>query len=169
MRIQWWLCLTVLFGSILSFSPTGAQNKDIVGRIERVRIYPGDLVLRAKLDTGARNSSLSAPSITKFEKNGETWVRISMKNHKGEEATIERKIIREATIKQKNRDSEKRPVIMLGICLGRKYREVEVNLVDRSEFNYQLLIGRSFLIGHLIVDPELKYTVEPDCVGAPMP
>jgi hypothetical protein len=169
MRIRWWLLVAALFISILSSVPTGAQNKDIVGRIERVRIYPGDLVLRAKLDTGARNSSLNGPSMTKFEKNGETWVRFSVKNHRGQEATIERKIIRQAKIKQKNQDSERRPVIMLGICLGRQYREVEVNLVDRAEFNYQMLIGRSFMIGHLVVDPELKFTAEPDCVGAPMP
>jgi hypothetical protein len=169
MRIRWCLYITALFISVLSSAPTGAQNKDIVGRVEKVRIYPGDLVLRAKLDTGAKNSSLHAPNITKFEKNGETWVRFSVRDHKGEDATIERKVIRQAKIKQKNRDSERRPVIMLGICLGRQYREVEVNLVDRTEFNYQLLIGRSFMIGHIVVDPELKFTAEPDCVGAPMP
>ena len=169
MRIGWWLYPSVLLISTFSSSAMYAQNKDIVGRIEKVRIYPEDLVLRAKLDTGARNSSLHAPNITRLEKNGEAWVRFSIKNHKGEEATLERKIVRKARIKQKNRDSEKRPVIMLGICLGRQYREVEVNLVDRAEFNYPMLIGRSFMAGHLVVDPELKYTAEPDCVGAPMP
>ena len=169
MKRRWWVCVTALFGPILFLSPTSAQNKDIVGRLERVRIYPGDLVLRAKLDTGARNSSLHAPSITKFQKNGETWVRFSMKNHRGKEATIERRVIREAKIKKRGEGLEKRPVILLGVCLGRQYREVEVNLVDRTEFIYPLLIGRSYMIGHLVIDPELKYTAEPECVGAPMP
>jgi len=169
MRIRWWIHLTVLFGSLLSSAPTDAQRKDIIGRVERVRIYPGDLVLRAKIDTGAKNSSLHAASLTKFEKNGETWVRFSVKNHLGEEATIERKVLRVAKLKQKGRDTERRPVIMLGICLGRQYREVEVNLVDRTRFIYPILIGRSFMRGHLVVDPELKYTAQPDCVGAPMP
>ena len=164
-----WLCTTVLLAPILASSPIAAQNKDIVGRVEKVRICPGDLVLRAKLDTGARNSSLHAPGITKFEKNGEAWVRFSLKDHRGEEATMERKLVRQATIKQKAADSEKRPVIMLGICMGRQYREVEVNLVDRANFNYPMLIGRSFMSGHFVVDPELKYTIEPDCVGAPAP
>ena len=146
-----------------------SQDKDIVGRIEKVRIYPGDLLIRAKLDTGARNCSLNAPNMTRFSKNGETWVRFKVKNHLDEEITIERKILREAKIKQKNRDTEKRPVIMLGVCLGKKYREVEVNLVDRTLFNYPMLIGRGFMTGHIIVDPELKYTTEPACVGAPIP
>ena len=169
MRIRWCIHLTMLFVSILSAMPTEAQQKDIIGRVEKVRIFPGDLVLRAKIDTGARNSSLHATGLTKFEKNGETWVRFSVKNHLEEEATIERKVIRVAKLKQKGRDMERRPVIMLGICLGRQYREVEVNLVDRAEFNYPMLIGRSYMRGHLVVDPELKYAAEPDCIGAPMP
>jgi len=169
MRIRWWLCLTVLFGSILSLSPSGAQHKDVVGRVEKVRISPGNLVLRAKLDTGAKTSSLHAPRITKFEKNGEDWVRFSVKNHRDEEATIERRIVRKARIKRKDREPEERLVILLGVCLGTRHREVEVNLVDRADFIYPMLIGRSFMIGHVLVDPELKYTSEPACVGAPVP
>jgi hypothetical protein len=169
MRILCWPCLTVLFGALLSSSPTGAQNKDIVGRVEKVRIFPGNLVLRAKLDTGAKTCSLHAPRITKFEKNGEKWVRFSVKDRRGKEATIERRIVRQAKIKRKDREPEERLVILLGVCLGTRYREVEVNLVDRAEFNYPMLIGRSFMIGHVLVDPELKYTSEPACVGAPRP
>ena len=169
MRIRWWPCLTALFGAILSSSPTGAQNKYIVGRVEEVRIFPGNLVLRAKLDTGARTSSLHAPRIKRFEKNGEAWVRFSVKNHRGMEATIERRIVRQARIKQKNGEPEERLVILLGVCLGTQYREVEVNLVDRAEFLYPMLVGRSFMIGHVLVDPELKYTSEPACVGETNP
>jgi hypothetical protein len=169
MRIQWGLCFAILFGSLLSSSPTGAQSKEIVGRVEKVRICPEDLLLRAKLDTGAKTSSLHAPRITKFEKNGERWVRFSVKGRQGEEATIERKIVRLARIKRNNQEPEERLVILLGICLGTRCREVEVNLVDRAEFNYPILIGRSFMIGHIVVDPELKYTSEPACVGAPNP
>lgn len=168
-----WSFLTVVLVPILFPFPAEAQkeaeNKDIVGRIEKVRIYPGDLVLRGKLDTGAKTCSLHALNMTKFARNGERWVRFTVKNQKGEATTIERKIVREAKIKQANREPETRPVILLGVCLGRQYREVEVNLVDRTEFNFPMLIGRSFMIGHLVVDPELKYTAEPDCVGAPMP
>jgi hypothetical protein len=51
--------------------------------------------------------------------------------------------------------------------LGDFYREAEVNLVDRSGFNYQMLIGRSFLAGNLIVDPSIKYTTKPICKGVP--
>ncbi len=39
----------------------------------------------------------------------------------------------------------KRPVIDLEMCLGNVKRTVEVNLTDRSSFNYPLLIGAKAL------------------------
>ncbi len=161
--------LSALSAVLLCPLSSAAQGKDIVGRIEKARIYPGDLVLRAKIDTGAKDCSLNALNMSKFSEGDVTWVRFTVRNREGEETTIVKKMVREARIKQKGRVSERRPVILLGICLGRQYREVEVNLVDRSQFNYPLLIGRTFMRGHIIVDPELKYTSEPACVGAPMP
>ena len=165
-----WALFSTLSALLLCPCPGAAQQgKDIVGRVEKVRIYPGDLLLRAKIDTGAKTCSLYARDLAKFSEDSTTWVRFKVKNHRGEETTIVKKILREARIKQKGRTLERRPVITLGVCLGRQYREVEVNLVDRSQFNYPMLIGRSFMQGHIIVDPELKYTSEPACVGAPMP
>ncbi|UCD82655.1 MAG: ATP-dependent zinc protease, partial [Desulfobacterales bacterium] len=58
---------------------------------------------------------------------------------------------------------ERRPVIRIGICLEKVYKEVEVNLVNRSKFNYQMLIGRSFLEGEFAVDPAKTLTIKTDC------
>ena len=51
----------------------------------------------------------------------------------------------------------------LGICLGNVYKEVEVNLEDRSKFNYQLLIGRSYLKNSFLVDASATFTLKPNC------
>ncbi len=56
-----------------------------------------------------------------------------------------------------------RKVIRLGICVGAVYRKVEVSLQDRSGFNNQLLIGRSFLAGRVLVDAGAEELVEPSC------
>jgi len=144
-----------------------AQNKQVVGWLEKARIYPGNLVIIAKLDTGARNSSLHASHITEVERGGERWVRFKVTNRYGEIAAIERKVHRIVKIKEADGTPQSRLAILLGICLGNFYKEVEVNLADRSHFNYQMLIGRSFLHGNLIVDPSIKYTIEPKCIGVP--
>ncbi|MBI4720901.1 MAG: ATP-dependent zinc protease [Chitinivibrionia bacterium] len=112
--------VTVVFATLLCPLTGEAQDKDIVGRVENARIYPGDLLLRAKLDSGAKHCSLNAPQLTKFLKNGERWVRFKVTNHRGEETTIERKIVRQAKIKQQGQPLVQRPVIMLGICVGRQ-------------------------------------------------
>ena len=86
----------------------------------------------------------------------------------GKQHKLEKKLVRLAKIKRHSGPRQERPVALLGICVGAFYREVEVNLVDRSKFKYPLLVGRSFLSGALTVDPSKTYSVEPACPGAPV-
>lgn len=154
----------IIIGPVYSAT---AQNKQVVGWVERVRIYPGGLVFRAKLDTGAKNSSLNASHITDFKRDGEQWVRFEVTDLHDNIVTIERKVHRVAKIKNNHGRPQERLAVLLGICLGNSYREAEVNLVDRSSFIYQILIGRSFMRGNVMVDPSKKYTTKPTCSGMP--
>jgi hypothetical protein len=150
-------------GSAEDAPPT--KDLQVVGWVERVSLFPGNLKIKAKLDTGARNSSLNANHIEEFKRDGENWIRLKLKNWKGRTESIEARVIRTATIKQHGRNSAMRPVIRLGICLGNVYKEVEVNLQDRSKFNYQMLIGRSYLKNSFLVDASATFTVETNCQG----
>jgi len=162
----------ILIVLLLSCHPLGcaeeappSRNLQVAGWIENVSIFPGNLKIKAKLDTGARNSSLNAKNIKEFDRDGDKWVRFKLKNWKGRTEIFEARIIRTATIKQHETDSVTRPVIRLGICLGNVFKEVEVNLQDRSKFNYQMLIGRSYLKKSFLVDSSATFTVEPNCQG----
>ena len=59
-----------------------AEEKHIAGWIERVSIYPGNIKIKAKLDTGAKISSLNAKNLEQFKRNGDTWVRFEVLNFK---------------------------------------------------------------------------------------
>ncbi|MGD8724220.1 MAG: RimK/LysX family protein, partial [Desulfobacterales bacterium] len=137
----------------------------VAGWVEYVSLFPGNLKVKAKLDTGARNSSLNANHIEEFERDGATWVRFKLKNWKGRSESFEARIARMAKIKQHDNESATRPVIRLGICLGDVYKKVEVNLEDRSKFNYQMLIGRSYLKDSFLVNASATFTMEPTCQG----
>jgi hypothetical protein len=152
-------------GDVPGFAEDVPPTKDLqmAGWVENVSIFPGNLKIKAKLDTGARNSSLNAKSIEEFERDGENWIRFKLKNWKGRTESIEARLIRTAIIKQHGIESARRLVIRLGICLGNVYKEVEVNLEDRSKFNYQMLIGRSYLKNSFAVDSSATFTVEPNC------
>ena len=142
-----------------------ASEKLIVGWIEKASIFPGNMKIKAKLDTGARNSSLNAQNLKHFKRDGEIWIRFDLRNYKNRMETFEAPVIRTAKIKRLGQEADSRPVIKLGICIGNIYKEVEVNLEDRGGFNYQMLIGRSFLKGSFVVDPGITFTIEPNCRG----
>ena len=160
MKICWFLFFAVLM-TVGSVAATDTGTKQVMGWRERVRLLPEDLVVEAKLDTGADRSSLHAPQLTRFGREGEPWVRFSVTNHEGATKTFERHVVRVAKIKRHFGKRQERPVVIMRICVGSYCEDTEVNLVDRSRFTCQFLVGRRFMGRALVVDPELKHSVEP--------
>ncbi len=152
---------------------TSAQKEDlpkqlVVGWVERVKIYPGEFVLKARIDTGAKSSSINAPHATTFQKNGETWVRFELSGPKGKETVlVEKKVERRVKIKRKGGPPKERVVIRLAVCLGNLFREIEVNLADRRGFNYPVLIGRLDLANtfDVLVNSRVKNSLAPSCTA----
>lgn len=162
--------ITLSLGLLLTpaFSQEEQESQEIddrqtFGWIEKAHIYPSDLELHAKLDTGADHCSLSADKIEAFERRGETWVRFEIRNKDGVKRTLEMQAQRIAKIKRIAGKSQKRYVVKLGICLGQKYSLVDINLADRTNFSYPLLIGRSFLSAQAMIDPSKTFMTEPKC------
>ena len=150
-----------------------AADKTVYGLNEYARLADIDLEVAAKLDTGAKTASLSARDIKRFKRNGESWVRFYLAIDAAHSHPIERPLARVSKIKRRagdyNPDEGKaytaRPVIALNICMGTALRSIEVNLTDRSAFQYPLLIG-SEALKHFdaLVDPSLKYAAgKPAC------
>jgi len=152
----------LLWGSFPAFSQ--ARPKTTIGRVERVWIGDAALVLPAKIDTGARTTALGVESVETFRRRGQDWVRFSFPGPQGEPVTLERKVLRFAALKKKNAPGlEQRPVILMKLCVADIYQLTQVNLVDRRQFNYPVLIGRRFLFGKAVVDTARQYTSEPRC------
>jgi hypothetical protein len=165
---------------LLTFScPALAMGKSIYGLNEYIHVEELDLQVAAKLDTGAKTASLSARDIKRFKRDGETWVRFVLAIDDAHERTIERPLARISKIKRRAGDFDPdegktytaRPVIDLELCMGQTLRTIEVNLTDRSAFQYPLLIG-SEALKHFeaMVDPSLKYAAgKPDCTNDATP
>lgn len=152
------VCIMALTGHVCL-----AKDKKQVGWIEKTRVYPGELLFTAKMDTGARTSSINTQNIVEFERDGQAWVRFEIINNKQVSTNLELPLVREATIKRHFGKKQSRYVVMLGICLGNVYKETEVTLVDRKGFLYALLIGRSFLKNDFLIDTAQQFTVKPVC------
>lgn len=138
-------------------------TRTVVGFTETVRIYPHDLEIRAKIDTGARTSSLHAQDIITFTRGGRLWVRFHVTNRDNRTVMFERPVVRNTKIKSLASPPLSRPVILMGICIANTFRVTEVNLSNRTGFNFQLLVGRRFMRQAIIVDPGRQFTREPNC------
>ena len=160
--VFWKLFFAVLVLAVMA-GDGGAQVSLTAGWLERVTLYPQKISFIAKLDTGARHTSLNASDVELFERDGSPWVRFSVTGKKGRSAIFEKPVVRMAQIKLRTEALQSRPVVQMDICLGRFRRTVEVNLVDRSFFNYQMLIGRSFLKTGIAVDASVKFVTQPAC------
>lgn len=140
------------------------ENSIIVGWIERVRIEPVEMIMHAKIDTGADNCSIHAEKISLHkEENEETFAEFFLENHYGKSDKLKLKVIRTAKIKTKRGGIQSRPVVSIGICLDSIFEYIECNLVDRSHFKYPVLLGRNFLASNVLVDSAETYLSEPKC------
>jgi hypothetical protein len=144
--------MAAMGGETTASSPV--QEKLIMGWLESVFLKPWNARATAKLDTGAKTSSLNAEQITHFTRDGREWVRFRVSGiEDSQPLSIERPLIRMAYIKERRAQASRRDVITLTLCKNGKDYETEFTLVDRSNFNYPVLLGRSFLEGVALVDP----------------
>ena len=158
--------LTLLFFALVFASETTAANRDleILGWVEQVSLLKPRIELKAKLDTGAETSSLDARVIKKFRKDGKRWIRFRfMDREKGKEYVIVRERVRTIGVVQHDGSSQTRPVVVMELCLAGRVLKTEVSLIDRSEFIYPLLLGRSAIESFALVDPANTYLSSPDC------
>jgi len=158
-RLSLSLLLSVL--SVNAIGAGGAENpsrpireKLIMGWLESVYLRPWNLRVTAKLDTGAKTSSLHADNIEHFSHDGQDWVRFKLSGEDSSKTpvTVEKPLVRTAWIKERTSQSSKRVVVKLNLCKNGREYETEFTLGDRSNFNYPVLLGRSFLENVALVD-----------------
>ncbi len=159
---------------IWSFEASAAQTvekakvaRPVIGWIEYVALEDANIVVKARIDTGAGLASINAEIVeVKKSKDGATEkVVFRIVDKDGNKKTMQRTIVEWINIKKKGGDGYiKRPVIKLDFCLGGKQVEARANLADRSDFLYPVLIGRNVLkAGDFMIDPEKTFTHEPVC------
>lgn len=162
------ITLSTLLWVLVSMTPVYASpdgTKTIYGYVENANIQPDDITLSAKLDTGAQTASLNAINIKEYSKDEQSWVSFDLPITETKLVHFEKRLARTAKIKQnligndpQNSKSIARPVIMMDVCIKQQCKTIEVNLTDRSNFDYPLLLGRNALVHFdAIVDPEHKY------------
>jgi len=135
-------------------------GKEIIGAIEWLYMDPPGRHFRARVDSGAETSSLSASDVVEFERDGDDWVRFTFTHDSSDESVdFELPIKRTVLIRQPAvEEAERRFVVELDIRLGEQLQTTEFTLTDRSNMTYPVLLGRAFLMDLYVVDVSQSYT-----------
>ncbi len=130
----------------------------MVGYVERIALPSWGIArISAKVDTGAETSALH---VQELRTRGATRVSFHV-FHDDDEALeplpVEARIVRRGLVRSSNGHTEERLFVRTSLTLGGRSQSVEIGLVDRSQMEFRMLVGRSALEGAYLVDPSRRY------------
>jgi len=142
------------------------QTIQTIGWVEKARLNGVEEEIKAKLDTGATTTSINAEILEKPDKDSESggMIKFRFTDGEGVKEVFELPIVRWTRIESRKGDYLRRPVVQMKLCVAGQWIEEEVNLAERDDFNYPVLIGRNMLSkGKLVVDSSRTFTTDPSC------
>lgn len=137
------------------------DGKLILGEEEWVYVPGLKEAFKARVDTGATTSSISATDIVPFERDGKDWVKFKIEHDGIKSQEVSLPVERWVKIKQSSAEgTQRRAVIVANIQIGDLKDKTEFTLADRTHLKYPLLLGRSFFRDVAVVDVSKKYVQE---------
>ena len=149
------------------------RNRPVIGWREWV-LLPAllDLPIKAKIDTGARTSSIHSFGTRRFTERGAPFVEFlvhPLQRRETPEIACVAPVKDERWVKSSNGGSEKRIVVETVARLGPIDWPIELTLADRDVMGFRMLLGREALRRRFLVDPGRSYRLScrrPDDIEA---
>lgn len=119
--------------------------------------------IKARVDSGAKTSSIQASNRKIFQKNGEDYVRFDvspLKENLAISIPCEAKVIDRRSIKNSSGIAEERIVISTDLTLGKETFPIELTLANRDAMEYRMLLGREALNKRYMINPSASCLVE---------
>jgi hypothetical protein len=116
--------------------------------------------LKAKIDTGARTSSLHAECIKHVHRDGAEFAQFLLlpwQNSSADAVEVELPIVDQRDITSSNGETEERIVVTTTMRLGQSQFDIELTLTGRHNMGFRMLLGREAMRGRLLVDPAASY------------
>ena len=116
--------------------------------------------IKAKVDTGADNSSLHAFNITRFDDDGRPLVRFEIHPRQRKRRPVIEcvaEVVGERKVKNPGGRTEVRPVIRTKLLIAGEELDALVNLTTRDQMTFRMLLGRRTVRENFVVDPGRSY------------
>ena len=143
--------------------PGGAAMTDVItlGWREHLALPQlGIERLKAKLDTGARSSSLHVDALRVVQREGITWLQFSLDLGRRQRRTVycEAPALGRRVVTDTGGHRTERWFVRSEVLLAGERFAIDISLTDRRHMLFPMLLGRSALLGRFAVDPALSYT-----------
>lgn len=143
--------------------PSKAQlvKLPIIGWREWVQLPQlGISKVKAKIDTGARSSSLHAYDLKYEDRDGQQWVRFKVhprQKSTAEVVSAEAPVLEFRKVRSSNGHVTRRPVILSDVNVLGSIWQIELTLANRDAMGFRMLLGREAFRGRLLVDCGASY------------
>lgn len=116
--------------------------------------------IKAKVDTGARSSSLHAFDVKAFERDGKLFVRFKIHPfQRSSEGIVEAQaeVLEFRTVRSSSGKATRRPVIVTTLEVRGESWPIELTLANRDAMGFRMLLGREAFRGRMLVDAGRSY------------
>jgi hypothetical protein len=111
--------------------------------------------IKAKVDSGARSSSLHAFNVEQFKRRGKPWVRFELhplQRRNDKTVKAEARVLEYRSVRSSSGKATMRPVIITTVDLLGMSWPVELTLANRDEMGFRMLLGREAFRNRFLVD-----------------
>ena len=132
----------------------------VVGWREWVLLPELGLMLKAKVDSGARTSTLHAFELEEFERGGTAMVRFSIhpvQDDTEEVRVCEAELVDKRLVTDSGGHQELRPIIRTDVVLAGQRWPIELTLTGRDNMKFRMLLGRTAMQGRITIDPAASF------------
>ena len=115
----------------------------------------GIKMIKVKVDTGARSSSLHAFNQRVFEQDGVQWVRFQVhpvQRKSDKTVEVQAEIVEFRSVRSSSGKTSMRPVILTNVTLLGFTWPIELTLARRDEMGFRMLLGREAFRGRFLVN-----------------
>jgi hypothetical protein len=121
----------------------------------------GNMIIKAKVDTGARSSALHAHKLKHFTNDdGIEMVQFEVWPYQDSHTGVQQftlPVHESRWIKSSNGHRSYRPVVLVEIALMDQTWPIEVSLTNRDQMGFRMLLGRQAIRRRLLVDAGRSY------------
>ena len=137
------------------------KNLDIIGSEEWCVFEDLDIpAIKARVDSGAKTSSIQANNIKVYTKGAHEWVKFEvnpLQDNRGINIECKARLADRRTVKSSSGISEERYVIKTPVRVGELTFDIELTLANRDTMEYRMLLGREALNERFVVNPAVSF------------